>query len=62
VRRLQQAGLLVLGALAAVCTSPLNAAAAATATVPEIDGAMVPAAIGLVTAGVLMIRARRGSK
>jgi hypothetical protein len=50
-----------LGALA-VCAFPLNAAAAASVTVPEVDSTMIPAAVGVVIAGVLMIRARRGSK
>ena len=52
-----------LGVFAAVCALAGNAMAASVApTVPEIDGSMVPAALGLVTAGVLMLRARRGSK
>jgi hypothetical protein len=53
----------VLGALAAVAALPLDAAAAAVvSTVPEIDGSLVPAALGVVAAGVLMIRAWRRTK
>ena len=53
MRRLVRAGSLVLGAVAAVAAFPLDAAAAIISTVPEIDGSMLPVAIGLVAAGVL---------
>ena len=43
-----------------VIESPLIAGA--TAGVPEIDGASLSAGLGLLGAGVLWLRARRGSK
>ena len=51
-----------LGVLAVLCAVQGDAAAAASVTVPEIDATVVPAAVGVITAGVLMLRARRGSK
>jgi hypothetical protein len=47
-------GLLVLTLSAA---DPLQAQ---IATVPEIDGSAIPAAVGILSAGVLMLKARRG--
>jgi hypothetical protein len=46
-------GLLVLMLSVA---GPLHAQ---TAPVPEIDGSSIPAAIGILSAGVLMLKARR---
>jgi hypothetical protein len=60
--RLVQMGSAALGVLAAVCALVGTATAATTAQAPEINANMIPAALGLVTAGVLMVRARRGSK
>ena len=48
-----------LGVLAVVCGMQSDAAAAIVSTVPEIDASVVPAAMGVIAAGVLMLRARR---
>lgn len=37
-------------------------ASISTAGVPEIDGSAIPAVLGMLSAGVLMLRARRRSK
>jgi hypothetical protein len=50
------------GVFTVVCAMAGNAAASIVQTVPEIDASVVPAAMGVVTAGVLMLRARRKSK
>ena len=47
------AGLLLVGATAWAGTGP---------TVPEIGGSALPAAMGLLAAGVLTLRARYGRK
>jgi MYXO-CTERM domain-containing protein len=44
-----------------VCAASVNVHASAVVT-PEIDGSSVSAALGLLAAGVLMLRARRGSQ
>lgn len=58
------AGVVRMGviAVAVVCVLANDVVATSQLTVPEIDGSLVPAAFGLVTAGVLMLRARRRSK
>ena len=55
-------GVAALGVLAVLCAIAGEAAAAIQSTVPEIDASVIPAAMGVVTAGVLMLRARRGPK
>ena len=62
MRGLVRTGVVALAALVVVCALPVPAGAAIVSTVPEIDGSMLPAALGLATAGVLMLRARRRSK
>ena len=62
MRRFTRISATAVGVLTAVCAVAGHAAAAAAVTVPELDASVVPAAIGVVTAGVLMLRARRGSK
>ena len=63
MRGFVRSGAVALAALIAVCALTASAQAGTpTPIVPEIDVSVVPAALGLVTAGVLMLRARRGSK
>jgi len=50
---------MTLGVLALVASASARVFAAAQAVAPEIDGASLTAGLGLVTAGVLMIRSRR---
>ena len=52
----------VLAAAVAVVAIESPLVAGATAGVPEIDGASLSAGLGLLGAGVLWLRARRGSK
>ena len=52
---------LALPAVALVAETPLWASVAAP-RVPEIDGGAISAGLGLLAAGVLMLRARRSSK
>lgn len=46
-------------ALVVLVLSAAGGAQAQTAPVPEIDTSSIPAAVGLLSAGVLMLRARR---
>jgi hypothetical protein len=46
----------------AACVMGVELSAAVAPTVPEIDASVVPAAIGALAAGILIIRARRGAK
>ena len=65
MRGLGRTGAVALAVLVAVCALAGSAGAGivpTVPTVPEIDASVVPAALGLATAGVLMLRARRGSK
>ena len=58
IARVSQYGLgLVMGVLSLVSN-----AQAGTVTVPEIGGSEIPAALGILSAGVLMLRAWRRSK
>ncbi len=50
------------GVLVAVCMLGVGLSAAITAQVPEIDASAIPAGIGVLTAGILILRARRGAK
>lgn len=52
-------GLGGLAIVVVVCALVSDAIATTLNPVPEIDGSVIPAAMGLVTAGVLMLRARR---
>ena len=61
MRRFKRLCAAALGVIAVVCAGASNAAASQS-VVPEIDLSVVPAAVGVITAGVLMLRARRGSK
>jgi hypothetical protein len=40
----------------------LGTAAYASAVIPEIDPSSIPAGLAIIAGGVLMLRARRGSK
>jgi hypothetical protein len=60
--RLEGLGATAVGVLVLSCAGAGPAAAAIISTVPEIDASVVPAALGVITAGVLMLRARRRSK
>ena len=62
MRGFVRSGAVALAALFAVCALTASVEAGTPVLVPEIDASVVPAALGLVTAGVLMLRARRGSK
>ena len=53
--------LLALSAVALVAEAPLWASVS-TPRVPEIDGGSISAGLGLLAAGVLMLRTRRSSK
>jgi len=55
--RLSQFTLAALGVVTLLCSS--SAPAFAGAVTPEIDASSLSAGLGLLTAGVLMIRARR---
>ena len=58
IARVSQYGLgLVMGVL-----SLASNAEAGSVTVPEIGGSEIPAALGILSAGVLMLRAWRRSK
>ena len=62
MRRFVKTAAAALGVLIVVTAMADHAAAAIVSTVPEIDASVVPAAMGLIAAGVLMLRARRKSK
>ena len=64
MRSFERLSAAALGVLAVVCAAAGSAAASVPniPVVPEIDLSVIPAAAGIVTAGVLMLRARRGSK
>jgi hypothetical protein len=49
-----------LGLAIFVLSVASNAYAGVPATVPEIGGSSIPAALGILSAGVLMLRAARG--
>jgi hypothetical protein len=51
-----------ISAVLAMLCAMAGQAAAQVAPVTEIDASVVPAAVGLVSAGVLMLRARRRSR
>jgi hypothetical protein len=53
---------IVLGVLIMVHMIGGTAAAGAVAPVPEISAGSVTTALGLLSAGILVLRARRGSK
>jgi hypothetical protein len=48
--------------LALAVLSVVSNAQASTTVAPEIDGSAIPAVLGILSAGVLMLRARRRSK
>ena len=50
-----------LGLLTILATMGIGLSASVTTT-PEIDGGTLATGLGLLTAGVLILRARRGSK
>jgi uncharacterized protein (TIGR03382 family) len=52
----------VLGLAVLVHAAGVNLYASIPVAAPEIDGGSVSAALGLLAAGVLMLRARRSSK
>jgi hypothetical protein len=52
----------VFGALVAVAALPVDAVAAIISTVPEIDGGSMATALGVLTGGVLIVRAYWRSK
>jgi hypothetical protein len=62
MRKLGRVQWLALATLTIICGLAFDAVASDVQAVPEIDGSFVPAAIGVVTAGVMMLRARRNSK
>jgi hypothetical protein len=57
-----RAGWYGLGVVAMVLVIQGQAQAAAVTTVPEIDGSTLSAGLGLLSAGVLIIRSRMRSK
>jgi hypothetical protein len=57
--RLTRLAVMTFGVLALVGSANVRLFAAGTPPAPEIDGASLTAGLGLLTAGVLMIRARR---
>jgi hypothetical protein len=59
---LVRTGTFAFAVLVAVCALAGSAGAGIVPIAPEIDASVVPAALGLATAGVLMLRARRRSK
>ena len=59
MRRVISACAAAFAVLSVVCAMAGQAGAALSPIVPEIDTSVVPAAMGVITAGVLMLRARR---
>jgi hypothetical protein len=62
MRAVVRLGLSGLGTLTAVVALVATASAGETVGVPEIDITAIPAALGLAAAGVMILRARRGSR
>jgi hypothetical protein len=51
-----------LGVMTMLVALPSGLAAGSVPGVPEVDPASISAAVGVVAAGVLILRSRRGSK
>ena len=51
-----------LGLMTMIVAIPSGLLAGTLPSAPEIDPASIPAAVGVVAAGVLILRSRRGSK